>query len=249
MQSGWRTFRGRTHRAVSPSGPVRNLRTNGSTEPTRATGRCPTGRAQHPTSRDRLLCRGGDMVYLPELHYLQDQAGFPFRKAVTLTAAATSRWSSHFYAKLIATRPRYAGPTHRSGPLPPNPQEKAALVAELVTWLFEHSMADRLFCLLLDDAPVPQPGRVATFDHHDDTPSWAMDLTEREFTALQAEWREHGLPEDLFYPEEDSVCIPYPGGGWKARLLRAVGVQRCYTPRQWANRRTGTARGVRVTHE
>jgi hypothetical protein len=176
------------------------------------------------------------MVYLAELHYLQDETGFPFRDTVSVTATTVSRWSSYFRAELIAAKSKHIAPRCRDGALPTDTQEKEAFVAELVSWLFENSWTDHLFRLLLDDEPVPQPGQVAKFDHHDDTGSWVLDLAESEFAELQAEWQGHGLPTDLFYPKENALCVPYPGTGLRARLLRLVGVQKCYTPKQWENR-------------
>jgi len=158
---------------------------------------------------------------------------FPFRKAVTVTATAVARWCDYFYARIIAPITKQVRPLERSGPLPKNLQEKEALVAELLQWLFENSTTDELFCLLLDDKPVPQPGIVAKFDHHDDTCCWILTLSDNEFSEVQTEWREQGLPEDLFYPEWKTICVPYPGEKMKSWLLRAVGVQKCYTPKQW----------------
>jgi hypothetical protein len=173
------------------------------------------------------------MPCFAELYYLQDQEDFPFREAVRVTATAISRWSSHFHARLIAPLSEEIGVAEQSGPLPRDIQDKETLVAETVDWLLENSINDELFCLLLDDKPAPKPGKVAKFDHHDDTCCWALNLSESEFAELQAIWRANALPEDLFYPEGGGVCTPYPGGGLKARLLRALGVQRCYTPKQW----------------
>lgn len=178
------------------------------------------------------------MCYLPELYYyLQDQSDFPFRKAVLTTAVAVSQWSSCFYAKLITPKSRKFTPAEQSGPLPRNVQEKRTCVAELVSWLFENSTVDELFCLFIDDEPLPQPGRVAKFDHHDDTCCWVLNLSENEFGQLQRIWRTDRLPEDLFYPKQNSILIPYPGAGLKARLLRAVGAQKIYTPKQWESER------------
>jgi hypothetical protein len=176
------------------------------------------------------------MVYLPELYYLQDQSDFPFRKAVLVTATAVSHWSSYYCAKLIAAKSNRIAPKSKSGSLPLNMKKREDLVAELVSWLFENSLVEDLFYLLFDDEPVPQSGLVAKFDHHDDTGSWALDLAENEFAELQAEWKEHSLPEDLFFPEGNAFCLPYPGGGLKARFLRSIGVKKCYTPRQWENK-------------
>lgn len=173
------------------------------------------------------------MVYLAELHYLQDQKAFPFRQAVLVTAAAVSRWSSYYSARLIAPRSKIVATQSKSGSLPPNMDERESFVVELVSWLFENSIADQLFYLLLDDEPDPGSGQVAKFDHHDDTGSWALGLTGKEFSELQVAWEARGLPADLFYPEEESHQLPYPGSGLKARLLRVIGVKKFYTPRQW----------------
>ena len=173
------------------------------------------------------------MHYLAELYYLQDQEGFPFRKAVTVTATAVAHWCGYFYAKIIAPITKQVEPLERSGSLPESLQEKEAFVAELLQWLFENSIADEPFCLLLDDKPLSQPGVVAKFDHHDDAGCWVLTLSDHEFSELQTRWREEGLPEDLFYPESQGLCIPYPGEGIKSRILRALGVQQCYTPKQW----------------
>jgi hypothetical protein len=175
------------------------------------------------------------MRYLAELYYLQDQGEFPFRKAVIVTATTVACWCDYFYAKIIAPTMKQVKPPERGGALPKNIQEKEAFVAELLQWLFENSITDELFCLLLDDKPVPQPGVVAKFDHHDDTCCWSLTLSDNEFSELQTKWREQRLPEDLFYPEWKTICVSYSGERRMSRLLRAVGAQKCYTPKQWEN--------------
>ena len=176
------------------------------------------------------------MFYCPELYYLVDGSDFPFRNAVRVTATTISRWSSHYRAELLAPESKNTAPTCKSGPLPTDTREKEAFVAELVSWIFESSLLDTLFCLRLDDEPVPKSGGAAKFDHHDDTCCWVLDLSASEFAELQAAWQAHGLPQDLFYPQGEGMCVPVPGTGLKARLLRALGVQRCYTPKQWETR-------------
>lgn len=175
------------------------------------------------------------MRYLPELYYFEEQEDFPFRQAVLATATAVSQWCSHFYARVIVPLTKDTDPLEKGGLLPVDPQERQSFVADLVDWLFDNSAVDGLFCLFLDDEPAPQSGKTAKFDHHDDTCCWALNLMPDEFAHLQTTWKANGLPEDLFYPEHDGLCVPYPGTGLKARLLRALGVQRCYTPKQWEN--------------
>ena len=173
------------------------------------------------------------MIYSAELYYLQDQKDFPYQEAVRVTARAISRWSSYFYARLIAQESKQVREVERSGALSGNAQDKETFVAETVNWLFENSMSDELFCLFLDDEPAPKSGKIAKFDHHDDTCCWVLNLSESEFADLQAMWIANGLPEDLFFPQGSGVCVPYAGTGLKARLLRGLGVSSCYTPKQW----------------
>ncbi len=174
--------------------------------------------------------------YLPELYYLQDSKDFPFRQAVMVTAVTIAQWSARFYAKLLVPKSKQ-GVQERSGALPKGMQERESFVVGLVEWLFESSAIDELFCLLLDSEPIPNPTKVAKFDHHDDTCCWVLNLTEEEFAQLQSSWVDHGLPEDLFYPEHLGLCMPRPGTSLKARLFRLLGVQKCYTPKQWENAR------------
>lgn len=178
---------------------------------------------------------GVTMLYAAELFYWQEQRDFPFQKAVLVTASTVAQWCTHFRARLLAPRGRLAT-GEKWGALPTVPAERAAFVAELVCWIFAHSLVEELFYLLIDDEPVPQAGRVAKFDHHDDTCCWLLNLTGSEFVALQDAWRDNGLPPDLFYPEQEMVCIPYPGRSLKSRVLRLLGAQKCYTPLQWRTR-------------
>lgn len=175
------------------------------------------------------------MPYLPELLYLRDQKDFPFQTAVRVTATAISRWSSYFTAKLIAPTSKKIGVLEKNGPLPIDAQAKETFVAETVSWIFENSFTDDLFCLFLDDEPATRSGKVAKFDHHDDTCCWMLNLLESEFAELQSIWSTNGLPKDLFYPAQSGVCIQYPGTGLKARIFRAIGVTQGYTPKQWEN--------------
>jgi len=176
------------------------------------------------------------MHYLAELYYLQDTKDFPFRQAVMVTAATVAQWSTHFYAKLLAPKSKQ-GVQERSGALPRGAQDRESFVMDVVEWLFENSVIDDLFCLFLDSEPVPNPARVAKFDHHDDTCCWVLNLSEEEFAWLQSSWVNHGLPKDLFYPEHLGLCVPWPGTGLKAKVLRILGVQKCYTPKRWEDER------------
>jgi hypothetical protein len=174
------------------------------------------------------------MLYSPELYYLQDNKNFDFRKAVVVTATTVARWCNYYEAKLLASKSRDVAQRPKRGSLPSDLQEKEVFLTELINWIFENSWVDDLFVLFLDDEPVPRSEGVAKFDHHDDTCCWVLNLTGGEFAELQAAWEAHDLPRDLFYPPpEVDYCIPVPGNGLKARVLRFFGVKNCYTPKQW----------------
>jgi hypothetical protein len=174
------------------------------------------------------------MRYSPELYYLQDRKNFAFRKAVLVTATTVAQWCSYYDAKLLAPKDSDLAPKQRTGALPSDSQEKEVFLNELINWIFENSWVDDLFVLFLDDGPVPRSEGVAKFDHHDDTCCWVLNLSEGQYAELQAAWKAHDLPRDLFYPPpEVDYCIPYQGDGLKARLYRFLGVKNCYTPKQW----------------
>ncbi len=175
------------------------------------------------------------MRYLPELYYLQDQIGFPFQKAVLITAIAVSHTCQHYYANLITPNKNHADPVEKSGSLPTDPREKEIFITGLIQWLFDNSISEELFCLFLSAQPLSTPSP-PNFDHHDDTCCWTLNISQNEFNSLQTFWSDHNIPADLFYPETHTICDPYPGTGLISWLLRAVGVQKCYTPKQWANR-------------
>ncbi|MEN9203516.1 MAG: hypothetical protein Q6K80_11695 [Thermostichus sp. DG_1_6_bins_120] len=174
-------------------------------------------------------------MYVAELFYLQEQQGFPFQKAVQVTAGVVARSCSHFQARLVTPLRGDIVPIERQGLLPTHPWEKEALVTELVNWIFTNSTVDELFYLLLDDAPIPQANKVAKFDHHDDTYCWFLNLSETEFAILQDAWRQNDLPTNLFYPEQETVCVPYSGNDLRSKILRLLGVRKCYTPMQLQN--------------
>jgi hypothetical protein len=173
------------------------------------------------------------MHYLIERYYLEEGRAFPLRKGILVTATTVSRWCRHFGAELIVPVSEEIRPMRRSGVLPKDRMEREALVGDLVNWLLDNSLSDTLFCLLLHDGPLPKSGGIVKFSHYDGTHDCLLDLNIEEFATLQATWQAHGLPQDLFYADEDTVAVPYPGQGVKARFLRWMGATKIYTPRQW----------------
>lgn len=173
------------------------------------------------------------MHYLFERYYLEEGRTFPLRKGILVTATTVSRRCSHYDAELIVPLSEEIRPMRRRGVLPEDRVQREALVGDLVNWLFDNSLSETLYCLLLHDGPLPKTGGVVKFSHYDGTHDCLLDLNEAAFASLQGAWQAHGLPQDLFYAEEDAVTVPYPGQGVKVRLLRWMGATKIYTPKQW----------------
>ncbi|MCS7030551.1 MAG: hypothetical protein NZL92_03325 [Gloeomargarita sp. SKYG116] len=172
------------------------------------------------------------MLYAAELFYLENQDNFPFEKAVAVTAKTVGQWCTYFQAGLIIPDDAEV----HYGELPVEPGQKQAFIDELLAWIFSHTVSPELFHLILDDEPITETSKVPKFCHADDTGCWVLNLTASEFTELQRVWVDNGLPPDLFYPESETIVVPYDGKGLLAPLLRRLGVTTSYTPRQWQAR-------------
>ena len=179
------------------------------------------------------------MWYAAEPYYFYDQDDFPVRLAVEVTAVAVSQWCHYFQARLLAPRPHRRTESMKHGALPQASQAREHLVAELLAWLYENSDVETLFWLLMGETCLTSENPDAKFDFYDTPDNWYLKLTAAEFAQLQEIWRQHDLPADLFFAVDEGRCVAYPGSGLKARLLRALGVQKCYSPKQWMQIKTG----------
>lgn len=171
-------------------------------------------------------------LYSAELYYLQDQKDFPFQKALLVTSTTVVQWCHYFDAEIIAPKTNHITPKRKSGALPASSTEKDLFIADLLHWLLEHSLSHDLFRLLLDTEPIHHQ-KTAKFNHPDDTCCWTLNLSEEEFKQLQQQWQNNNLPPDLFFPADQTICIPWPGSGWRSKILRFLGAKKCYTPQQW----------------
>jgi len=156
--------------------------------------------------------------------------GFPEDRALEVTARTVARWCQSFRAEMLAPRKECKGDTKREGSLPENPDDKEAFVQELISWIKRCSVVST-FRLLMDDSPILETEQ-PKFAYFDEIDSWFLRLDDREFLELRDAWRKAGLPEDLFAPEDDFFCVPWPGTGLLARLWRLLGVQKCYSPKE-----------------
>ena len=165
------------------------------------------------------------MWYGVEVDYFDGVRSVDPEEALRVTARAVAPWCNRYRAKLLAPR-QGTTPTEKEGPLPQDPKARAPFVEDIITWILASSEVPT-FCLRLwDEATVK-------FEYPDEYTEWHLNLTPEEFSALQETWEAHGLPPDLFYPLEQGRCIPWPGQRWWDKVLRRLGVQKCFTPRQW----------------
>ncbi len=176
------------------------------------------------------------MIYLTELYYFFDQKNFPYEKAVLVTAQKVSEWSKYYRVKLLAPKKGIVE-LERSGQLPDNVSERKEFILKLLEWVWENSYTSDLFLLYLND-DEKNNSKVRKFDHHDDTCCWYMNLSNEEFRELTATLKQNDLPEDLYYPEDKAIMIPYP---WKIKIFGwLIGGQKVYTPKRWqAEHRNG----------
>jgi hypothetical protein len=92
---------------------------------------------------------------------------------------------------------------HTSGELPEGKRQKEVVIEAMVKKIFRDLEKNETeeFTLFLDPTPIAtikKQGVIAKFDHHGDTSSWVLSLTEGEFKKVQHAWRTAGLPPDLF---------------------------------------------------
>ena len=90
-----------------------------------------------------------------------------------------------------------------SGPLPDGKRQKEEAIEAIVKTIFSDldTHESEEFALFFDPQPIAtiqSQGIIAKFDHHEDTSSWVLNVTEGEFKKLQHAWRAAGLPLDLF---------------------------------------------------
>ena len=129
----------------------------------------------------------GPMLYTTnEKYFTQGDAAF-LKKSVLVTAAIIGDFCHY----------------HTSGELPQGKRQKEVVIESIVKTIFsklEENKTEK-FSLFLDSRPIAtiqRQGVTAKFDHHSDTASWVLNVTEGEFKKLQQAWRASGLPIDLF---------------------------------------------------
>jgi hypothetical protein len=171
------------------------------------------------------------MIYLADTFYWHDP-NFPAMEALRVTATTVGKWCRYYDARLLAPRKCDSAEVNRWGRLPDAPGDRVAFIGSLLEWL-ERCSVVWTFRLVMDDSPIEKETlEDPTFALYDELGALELNLTREEFADLQAAWRAAGLPDDLLAPAGEFFCIPWPGEGLFARLLRVLGVQKCYSPRE-----------------
>ncbi len=167
--------------------------------------------------------------YLADTFYWYNP-DFPMTTALRVTAATVGRWCRYYEAQIMAPDRCKSDESRREGVLPDDLHDRSAFIERLLRWVESCSVAFT-FRLVMDDSPIKDgvQGDPKFARYEDDT--MVLHLREEEFRELQESWRSAGLPDDLFAPEEDFFCIPWPGSSLWARLWRALGVLKCYSPK------------------
>ena len=145
------------------------------------------------------------MIYTTELYYWQDPE-FSFEKALRVTVEAITPFAKSYEATLIAPEDRKAS-KERHGLLPEDAVQKQNAMREVLDWIISASSQRDLFSLFISSEEATSHEKINLFDHHDDTCCWALNLSKMQFIALQEMWKQHDLPTDLFFPEDEGTQI------------------------------------------
>lgn len=154
-----------------------------------------------------------------------------WQKAIEETAVAVSQFCAYYRFDLHFPK-KGVQKLQQAGELPADPAERAAFVRKLVTSLIEQSEAVDLWDLFLDPQPIDKRHGQTCFYYS--TCTWDLDLEPEQFRVVQAAWKKAGLPEDLFYWSEETVCETLETKGLWRFLFNTV--ERCYSPREWSKR-------------
>jgi hypothetical protein len=174
----------------------------------------------------------GHGYYLAEQVYLEDP-DFPVEDAYRVTAGCAARWADTYQARPLGT----PGPV-RAGDLALPADRRAALVLAVFDELRKGFPGSR--------ARVDLFRRGRTLLFRNDLSIGYLVLTPEEYVDLRRCWREHGLPDDTYYPATEQPTVTEPVGIAAGGVILML--QR-YTPRQWERRDEGWLRGVKIPTE
>ena len=129
----------------------------------------------------------GPTLYTINPKYFADADSAFLKRSILVTAISVGEFCRH----------------HTSGELPEDARQKEVVIEAMMKKIFgdlEKNESEE-FTLFLDPQPIAtiqSHGVIAKFDHHGDSSSWVLNLTEGEFKKVQHAWRSSGLPPDLF---------------------------------------------------
>jgi hypothetical protein len=128
--------------------------------------------------------------YRPQIRYTSDDV--EVNAAVDCLIYVTAEWVARHADYYHARSHSKLRTEKREGPLPTEPDARAAFVHELLNWL------QTIQPLWATELMLKQ-GDVWLLDFIDSVPG-ILYLTPDEFATLQEEWATHGIPTDAYYP-------------------------------------------------
>ena len=138
------------------------------------------------------------MIYQIRNKYFKGQNLDFLKRILRLIVPIVGQWCN-YYSVAIFTQKKIQQ-KFTNGKLPDDLTEKSKVLNEIAKYVSDNLETEQ-FLLWLDSDSFSRfklQARVYKFDHHDDTQSWVLNLTENEYKQLQEVFSKNQLPMDLF---------------------------------------------------
>jgi hypothetical protein len=170
----------------------------------------------------------GRTLFLPEDEYFLDTPSFPVIDSLGVTLECLALWANEYEAGVIPS------PVTRSGELVGDGPTRQHQIGEIFRWILETAKTEAIdgdpsqwFFILIQDG-------VWLLDGHEGLPG-VLSLTNDQWEELRSWWVAHGLPGDLYYPEDTGRLVVEPVQT-KLGVLRG---KQWYSPRRWQTKDKG----------
>ncbi|MEJ0021689.1 MAG: hypothetical protein WDN47_03890 [Candidatus Doudnabacteria bacterium] len=178
------------------------------------------------------------MQYLVETFYIH-QEGFDVIKAIEVTAQSIAQWANYYQVKIHFAEKKVTE-NEKTGPLPEEKLKKSEIAGELLQWVSKNSKPGWEFDMRFVLSELPEAEK-PIFAYYDGPWNMSLELHPDEFKELQEIWKLNNLPEDLFFPLYQQICILLPPGKF-VKFLNMLGLnfqsQRCLSPKEWELEKT-----------
>jgi hypothetical protein len=169
-------------------------------------------------------------VFRPENYYFHKWEEATRKSAVRTTV---------LFAVTLATRylafPLQSGEVPLEGDLPTDSNERLLLAQQIFEWLdsYASGISQEAFTLF--------QGERILLDSNNGMPGDLI-LSPAEFQQFQDNWKSHGLPTDLYFPDSETKIVIEPASMYQS----VVWTQNSYTPLQWAHKSDVSDETLRV---